>query len=120
MLSVLFVGTMLACGSLLIGSADFPSVASVTVTIIPTNATLFAGETQTFVATVVGIDNKGVNWSVEEEDGGAITDLGRYTAPKIQGVYHITATSRSRPEVMAVATVTVLAYCDPLHAAFKP
>jgi uncharacterized protein YjdB len=89
------------------------------VTIIPTKATLFAGETLAFAATVVGIDNKAVNWSVEEEDGGSVTDMGRYTAPKIQGVYHMTATSKDRPEAMAIATITVLAYCDPLPAAFR-
>jgi len=120
MLSVLFVGAMLACGSILIGSADIPPLANVTVTIIPPKATLFAGETQTFVATVIGIDNNTVNWSIAEEDGGTITDMGLYTAPKIQGVYHITATSRGRPEVMAVATITVLAYCDPLPATLRP
>jgi len=120
MLSVLFVGAMLACGSILIGSADIPPLANVTVTIIPPKATLFAGETQTFVATVIGIDNNTVNWSFAEEDGGTITDMGLYTAPKIQGVYHITATSRGRPEVMAVATITVLAYCDPLPATLRP
>lgn len=121
MLSILVVGTMLSCGSLLIWSADVPPSANVnvTVTIIPAKATLFAGETQTFIAAVVGVHNNAVNWSVQEEDGGVITDLGRYTAPKIQGVYHITATSKGRPQVMALATITVLAYCDPLPAAFK-
>ena len=120
MLSVLFLGAALACGSLLIESADARPLSSVTVNIIPAKATLFAGEALAFAATVVGIDNKAVNWSVEEEDGGAITGLGQYTAPKIQGIYHITATSRGRPEAMAVATITVLAYCDPLPAAFRP
>ena len=120
MLSVLFLGIVLASGSLLIDSADAPPLANVTVTIIPEKATLFAGETLTFVATLVGIDNKAVNWSVEEEDGGIVTRSGRYTAPKIQGVYHITATSKGRPEATAAATITVLAYCDPLPAAFRP
>jgi chitinase len=72
-----------------------------------------------FVATVVGIDDKTVNWAVEEENSGTITDSGLYTAPKIEGVYHIIATSRARPETKAVATVTVLAYCDPLPPAFR-
>ncbi|MBZ5685477.1 MAG: hypothetical protein LAP86_10620 [Acidobacteriia bacterium] len=120
MLSVLFLGAMVVCSSILTDSSDAPPLTSVTVTIIPEKATLFAGETLTFLATVVGSDSKAVNWSVEEEDGGAITSLGQYTAPKIQGIYHITATSRGRPEAMAVATITVLAYCDPLPAAFRP
>ena len=37
---------------------------------------------------------------------------GLYVAPKVQGVYHITATSTANPQKRAVATVTVLAYCD--------
>jgi hypothetical protein len=37
---------------------------------------------------------------------------GLYVAPKIQGVYHITATSTTNPQKRAVATVTVLACCD--------
>lgn len=60
-----------------------------------------------------------MNWSVEEQDGGSITGMGRYTAPKLQGVYHITATSRARPEANSSATVTVLTYCDPLPVSLK-
>jgi len=120
MFAFVLVGMMLMCADLLPGQADLRSLANVTVTITPAKATLFSGDTQTFVATVVGVDDKTVNWSVEEQDGVAITDLGRYTAPKIQGIYHITATSRARPESMAVATITVLVYCDPLPAAFRP
>ena len=119
MFAVCFAVTALACADLLLGQADVQPLAKVTVTITPTKVTLFAGETQTFVATVVGTDNRSVNWSVEEPDGGAITDMGLYTAPKLQGVYHITATSRARPEANSVATVTVLTYCDPVPLSFR-
>ena len=120
MFPLVFAGIALVCADLLLGQAEVGPLANVTVTITPAKATLFSGDTQTFVATVVGVDDKTVNWSVDEQDGGAITDLGRYTAPKIQGIYHITATSRARPESMAVATITVLVYCDPPPAAFRP
>lgn len=110
---------MLACADLLLGQADVQRLAKVTIAITPTKVTLYAGETQTFVATVVGTENQSVNWSVEEQDGGAITDVGQYTAPKLQGVYHITATSRARPEATSSATVTVLTYCDPLPVSLK-
>jgi len=118
MLPVLVVGTMLTCASLLLGQSTARPLANVTVTISPARTALFAGEMQTFVATVVGIDDKTVSWAVDEDNGGSITELGQYTAPKIQGVYHITATSRGRPQTKAVATVTVLTYCDPLPPAF--
>jgi hypothetical protein len=45
---------------------------------------------------------------------------GLYVAPKIQGVYHITATSTANPQKRAVATVTVLAYCDLPGALVRP
>lgn len=120
MFPLVFAGIVLVCSDLLLSQASVRPLADITVTITPAKATPFAGEAQTFVATVVGINNKAVNWSVEEEDGGTITDTGLYTAPKIQGVYHITATSRGRPEAKCVATITVLAYCDPPPAAFRP
>lgn len=112
---VLFAGIGLLCINLLVGQADMgPSSAHAALTITPSKATLFAGEALVFAATVVGIDNKAVDWSVQEENGGTITNSGLYTAPKIQGVYHVTATSRVRPHTQAVVAVTVLTYCDPL------
>jgi hypothetical protein len=120
MLPVLFVGAMLSCVSILLGQPTVRLRANVTVTITRMKVTLFAGEMQTFVAMVVGLNDQTVNWMVDEENGGTITDLGQYTAPKIQGVYHITATSRGRPQAGGVATVTVLTYCDPFSPAFRP
>jgi len=119
MFPLVFPSIALAC-SLLFGQATVHPLVDITVTITPAKATLFSGETQTFVATVAGTDSKAVDWSVEEDEGGIITGMGFYTAPKIQGVYHVTATSRSRPEAKGVATITVLAYCDPLPAAVRP
>ena len=119
MLRVVFVGAVITCTSLSLGQVNVQALANVTVTITPLKVTLFAGEMQTFVATVVGIRDKTVNWAVEEENGGTITDSGLYTAPKIQGVYHITATSRGRPQTKGVATITVLTYYDPRPPAFR-
>ncbi len=118
-LAVWLAATVVAGAGLLLGQADIQRSAKAIVVIIPTKATLFAGETQTFAASVIGIDDKAVDWSVEEQDGGAITDLGQYTAPKIQGVYHITAASRAKPAASAVANVTVLTYWDPLPVSLR-
>jgi Bacterial Ig-like domain (group 2) len=117
--AVLFVVTVLACSDVLLAQTKGRPLGKVPVTIIPAKVTLFAGETQRFVATVKGIDDKDVTWSVEEKDGGTINELGQYTAPKIQGVYHVVASSRARPQASSVATVTVLTYCDPLPAFFR-
>ena len=89
-----------------------PKLTRITVTISPPKATLFAGEMQVFVATVLGGVDETVTWSVDEENGGTVTNQGLYTAPKIQGVYHVTASSIASPQQRAVATVTVLTYYD--------
>jgi hypothetical protein len=102
--------------AVLVGSdstiSQAPRRVSITVTISPSKATLFAGQTQVFVATVVGGGDRTVTWSVAEEDGGTITSQGLYAAPKVQGVYHIAAISTAYAQKRAVAMVTVLAYCD--------
>lgn len=85
----------------------------VTVTIVPSKVELFAGETQLFVATVVGSDDRAVTWAIQEQGGGTITSSGLYTAPKLQGLYHVVASSRGNPQKKAVAAVTVLTYYDP-------
>ena len=120
MISVSLAAVALACAQLLLGQAEGRPPANIAVTITPTKVTLYAGETQTFAATVVGVDDKTVNWSVDEEDGGVITNLALYTAPKIQGVYHVIATSRLEPRAKSVATVTVLTYCDPGPPSLRP
>jgi hypothetical protein len=48
------------------------TLANITVTITPAKATLFAGEMLPFVATVVGIDDQTVNWTVEDEYSGPL------------------------------------------------
>lgn len=51
--AVCFVVTVLACADLLLAQAHVQPLAKVTVAITPTKATLYAGETQTFVATLL-------------------------------------------------------------------
>ncbi len=112
-LFLLFAGVVLACPNAALSQLrPQPKLTRISVTITPRKATLFAGETQVFVARVLGGANKTVTWSVDEEDGGTVTNQGLYTAPKIQGVYHVTASSIASPQQRAVATVTVLTYCD--------
>jgi hypothetical protein len=118
-LRLLFFGIVLTCADFLLGQAGGRLLGNTTVTITPAKVTLFAGENQAFVATVVGLGEKSVNWAIEEENGGTITDRGLYTAPKIQGVYHVSATTKGKPQITAVAVVTVLTYCDPLSPAFR-
>ena len=88
-----------------IPAAPSAKVTRISVTITPQKATLFVGDTQAFVPRVLGGANKTVTC-------GTVMNQGLYTAPKIQGVYHVTASSIASPQQRAVATVTVLTYCD--------
>jgi hypothetical protein len=113
-LLVPFAVVPLLWGSALVGQAGvLTRLGRITVSITPSDVTLFAGESHSFAAVVTGTDDKSVKWAVDEENGGTITNLGLYTAPTIQGVYHVTVRSTANPRKKAVATVTVLTYCDP-------
>jgi alpha-tubulin suppressor-like RCC1 family protein len=86
----------------------------VSVSISPSVATVPAGGTQQFTATVVGTSNTNVNWSVEEGTaGGGVSSSGLYTAPGTAGTYHVVATSQADATKSAVATVTVAAASVP-------
>jgi hypothetical protein len=63
-----------------------PSGSSVTVTVSPASASVRAGATQSFSATVAGSSNTSVSWQVNGVAGGSaatgtITSSGMYTAP---------------------------------------
>lgn len=77
------------------------------VTIAPPNVTLTLGDQQQFTATVTGLANNGINFSVQEDTGGSITSTGLYTAPNIPGTFHVIATSTADPTRKATATVIV-------------
>ena len=84
------------------------SAPPISVAINPTNATLIAGGSLTFAATVSNASNQGVSWSVQEGSaGGTITSAGIYTAPATGGTYHVVATSQVDPTKYAIATVAV-------------
>ncbi len=105
-LFLLLAGVVLACPNAALSQLrPQPKLTRISVTITPQKATLFVGDTQAFVARVLGGANKTVTC-------GTVMNQGLYTAPKIQGVYHVTASSIASPQQRAVATVTVLTNCD--------
>ncbi len=80
---------------------------AVQVTVTPTSATVNAGATASFSATVVNATNSGLTWTAS---GGTIAPSGSsatWTAPGTGGSYTVTATSVADPSKSAVATVTV-------------
>src|ERR1041385_6685046 len=78
----------------------------VTVTISPSTATLFAGGTKQFLATVSGTTKTAVTWSAMT---GNITGDGLYTAASVstKTAAYVTATSVADPSKKATATISV-------------
>ncbi len=88
------------------------------ISISPTSASLFCSQTQQFTATVTGIQNAGIRWTVNGVLGGAATTgwidhTGLYTAPCAgfnDGTQvTVTATISQAPSATASATVTLQA-----------
>src|SRR5437879_6135078 len=89
----------------------------VNVTISPTSATVAAGGTQQFMATVQNASNTAVAWQVSGVMGGnatvgTISTSGLYTAPAIvpsPATVTVTAVSQADPTKSASAQVTITA-----------
>ena len=77
------------------------------VTIVPGAVTVRPAGTQTFTATVTGLTNTAVKFTIQESVGGMINSAGLYTAPSAGGFYHIVAASSEETTLTASATVTV-------------
>ncbi len=82
----------------------------VSVSVTPSSATLYGGQTQQFTANVVNTNNTAVTWTITPAGVGAISTAGLYTAPtKItaQQTVTITATSQADTTQSASATITL-------------
>jgi len=87
------------------------------ISVSPALSTVAPGATIAFTATVTGLADASVTWSVREAAGGSITTAGVYTAPDAGGPFHIVATSTAAPSVSGEAVVWVTAAvgtCDNL------
>lgn len=60
---------------------------------------------QTFSATVVGLNSTQVRWSVQ--GGGTISSAGLYSAPSTSGLFYVVATSSANANYSATAPVLV-------------
>jgi hypothetical protein len=118
-----------SCGILILGvaacggggggsSKQGDVVPDYTVTISPASASVRAGETQLFTATVAAPTNSGVSWGLYGEGNctgaacGTITSAGLYTAPTVvpnPATVHVTATSKDSATSGAGVIVTILA-----------
>jgi trimeric autotransporter adhesin len=98
------VGLLLASFLLVACGGDDKNVK---VMVTPETATIKAGATQSFTASVTGTSKTGVTWSVDESNGGSVSATGVYTAPATAGTYHVRATSVDDKKKSAAATITV-------------
>jgi hypothetical protein len=116
---VLLLGVA-ACGGGGGGGSSKPNdvVPDYTVTISPTSASVRAGETQQFTATIAAPTNSGVTWGLYGEGNctgaacGTITSAGLYTAPAVvpnPATVHVTAASKDSATSGAGVVVTILA-----------
>lgn len=100
------------CGST---SSSSTGPSPVVVTIQPTSANLFLGQTQQFQPSVTGTTNTGVAWKVNNVAGGntatgAITAAGLYTAPAnlpSPATVTVTAVSNADPQASGSAAVNL-------------
>ncbi len=80
---------------------------TVVVTTAPGETSITPGTAVRFTAQVTGTADTTVRWSVDEADGGTIDATGLYTAPAIEGTFHVTAEQAS--QVTAAGTPTTSA-----------
>jgi len=99
-----------SCGGSSGSSAANPGAQTVAVSISPSSASLTAGSTQQFSASVSGTSNTSVTWSASP---GTISSTGLYTAGSSAGSATVTATSVADSSKSAQAKVTVTAAPPP-------
>jgi Bacterial Ig-like domain (group 2) len=97
------------------GSATVAVTSPVTISISPTFASLTLTQTQQFNATVKGVTNTAVTWSVDGTKGGnstvgTLSDTGLYTPPQTRGTHAIAAASQFDPAKTASAQTAIMDY----------
>jgi hypothetical protein len=107
---VLAAAVALACGGSVeqAGSGTGPSQQGAEVAISPLVANVVTGGMIAFAASVTGVANTAVAWSVEEgSSGGSVSSSGLYSAPSTEGTYHVVVASSADPTRTARAIVSV-------------
>jgi hypothetical protein len=91
-------------------TGTYSAGSSISVTLAPSTASLGAGQTVQFSASVNGTSNQQVTWSLSPAGIGSLSAAGLYTAPasiSSQQTVAVTATSVADPTKSAAATVTL-------------
>ena len=97
----------------LLSEAIGQSQSEISLTVVPPESTLHVGQMQAFTAVVMGATDAAIQWTVQEPNGGTITDAGIYTAPQGIGIYHVLVLALSNGlSAQTVAKVTVVNFYD--------
>ena len=91
-------------------AAAYTISSGVTVSVAPSTATVSAGQTQQFSATVGNSSNTAVTWSISPSGLGSVNSSGLYTAPTsitTQQTVTITAASQADSTKNGSATITL-------------
>jgi hypothetical protein len=108
--------TLAACGTSSQSGNQPPPSGTVAITVAPTSASIRAGASYAFSATITGSSNTAVSWSVNSTPGGSATlgtiaSSGNYTAPSTlpsPNTVTVTATSAADITKSASSAVTLL------------
>ncbi len=106
-ISMIYLGLTLACAGGANGGGDGGHV---TVSVSPSSATVIAGQTQKFAATVTGALNSAVAWNVtcSGSSCGTIDSTGLYTAPAlIPADASVTVRAVSQEDTNIAGTATI-------------
>ena len=93
---------VLACGGAPAGATSNGSVLAVA----PSSAEVGPGDSVKLTLPVPSSPAAAVTWSVEEPGGGTVDADGDYTAPLVEGTYHVLATYQDREAEPAAIHVT--------------
>jgi len=101
--------TMIAASAGSFTASTTLSVSAPSVSVIPATVSLVLGATEQFVASIPGISNQDVTWSLA--GAGTVTTNGLYTAPSVCNTsalsVMVTATSVASPSSSGSAVVTI-------------
>ncbi len=92
----------------LFGCTATTTGSNVAIQLQPPSADVLPGGSVSFAAVVTGASDTAVTWSIQEgAAGGSVSSTGVYTAPAIEGTYHVVATSQEYAAKSGRATVKV-------------
>jgi RHS repeat-associated protein len=92
-------------------SATVTLIPPVSVSVTPSSASLYGGQTQQFSPTVINTTNTAVNWAINPTGLGSVDSTGLYTAPAQISTFQtvtVTATSQADATKSGSASVALL------------